>query len=145
MRNVEESAVLAVESAYDRAWSAGDVEGLVSCFRDDAVIVTPRGDVAVGENSIRDRLREFLQGEARGSRHVSRPVRVSFVTEDVAVVDGEARLEGVAGTETMEHRFTDIIVRQDGVWRIAHVRAYPLLETDARLAARTAESPRNNA
>jgi hypothetical protein len=35
--------VRAVESAYDRAWNVGDIEALVSCFADDAIVVNPRG------------------------------------------------------------------------------------------------------
>jgi hypothetical protein len=54
-------------------------------------------------------------------------VSISYVREDVAVVDGEAQLQGVrneALTPTMLHRFTDIVVREEGRWFLAHTRAY---------------------
>jgi uncharacterized protein (TIGR02246 family) len=124
----DEHSVLAVEAACDAAWNEGDVDGLVRFFTEDAVLVNPHGEVAVGAAAIRDRLDAFLRDAARGSRHASRPVRTTFVTPDVAVVDGEARLDGLAGAGSIRHRFTDILVRRDGRWLIAHVRAYALEE-----------------
>jgi uncharacterized protein (TIGR02246 family) len=82
---VDVPAVLATEAAYDTAWNAGDIDGLVACFADDAVLVNPRGEIAVGAQQIRERLGAFLHGDAKGSRHASRAVRVSFVSPDVAV------------------------------------------------------------
>jgi hypothetical protein len=63
-------------------------------------------------------------------RHTSRAVRVSFVSPDVAVVDGEASVNGAAALGSLNHRFTDILVRQDKCWKIAHVRAYDLQKTE---------------
>lgn len=121
-------AVRAVEAAYDAAWTSGDLVSLLRCFADDAVLVNPRGEVAVWLEQIRERLGAFLQGEAKGSRHASRITRISFVTADVAVVDGEAHLQG--GAEwSMVHRYTDVVVRRDGRWLLAHVRAYALEKT----------------
>lgn len=129
-------AIRAVESAYDAAWRQGDLESLLACFTEDAVVVSPRGEVAARIAEIRDRLGGFLRGPARGSSHTSRLVRVSLVTADVAVVDGEARVEG-AGAEfasgSLVHRFTDVLVRRNGRWVIAHVRAYGLVEGDELL------------
>jgi uncharacterized protein (TIGR02246 family) len=121
---IDRDAVLATEAAYDAAWNAGDLDGLVACFADDAVLVNPRGESAVGAQEIRERLGAFLLGEARGSRHASRVVRVSFASPDVAVVDGVASVSDAA--VSLDHRFTDILVRQGSSWRIAHVRAYDL-------------------
>jgi uncharacterized protein (TIGR02246 family) len=127
---IDLDAVLATEAAYDTAWDAGDVDGLVACFADDAVLVNPRGEIAVGAQEIRERLGAFLHGDGKGSRHASRAVRVSFVSPDVAVVDGEASVSDAAALGSLNHRFTDVLVRQDRCWKIAHVRAYDLQETE---------------
>jgi uncharacterized protein (TIGR02246 family) len=66
---VDLAAVLATEAAYDDAWNAGDVDGLIACFADDAVLVNPRGEIAVGTQEIRERLGSFLQGDANGSAY----------------------------------------------------------------------------
>lgn len=119
--------VLKVESAYDHAWQVGDVEGIVACLTQDAVLVSPRGEVACGHQEIRSLLGEFLGGPAKGSTHTGRIIRVNFVTDDVAVVDGEALIEGgeFGDLSTLaHHRFTDILVRIEDVWLIAQIRAY---------------------
>jgi uncharacterized protein (TIGR02246 family) len=97
---------------------------------DDAVLVNPRGEIAVGAQEIRERVGSFLRGNAKGSRHTSRAVRVSFVSRDVAVVDGEASVHGAAALGSLNHKFIDILVRQDNCWNLAHVRAYDLQKTE---------------
>lgn len=125
-KQLDEELIRKVETAYDRAWQDGDVDGLVACLTIDALLITPRGEVAMGHNEIRNVLSKFLDGPAKGSTHTSRVTRVNFVTNDVAVVDGEALVEGMefADSSTLTHRFTDILVRSGDVWLIAQVRAY---------------------
>ncbi len=52
-----------------------------------------------------------------------------FVTDDVALADGEAVIEGLKAPDggalpPIVHRFTDVLVRGGGGWRIAQIRAY---------------------
>jgi len=125
-----EAAVREVETTYDRAWVAGDIAALTSCLTEDAVLVSPRNEVASGRDEVRQFLGAFLNGPARSSTHTSRILRVSFVTDDVAIVDGEAVIEGVEesefGAPTVVHRFTDVLRKRNGQWAIAHIRAYAM-------------------
>jgi uncharacterized protein (TIGR02246 family) len=126
-RERDEAHVHHVEETYDRAWREGDVDALVACFTEDAVLMNPRGEVARGRDEIRRALGDFLAGPAKGSKHSSEVVRLEFITDDVAIVDGEATVEDVALDDersTVRHRFTDVLVRQGETWFIAHVRAY---------------------
>jgi uncharacterized protein (TIGR02246 family) len=121
----DEAEIRAVETAYDRAWSAGDIEALLACVMDDAVLINPRGEIAAGVDEIRAALGSFLSGEAKGSVHESAITRISFVGDDVAVVDGHAEIRQ-RGSEVplLAHPYTDIVVRTPSGWSIAHVRAY---------------------
>lgn len=119
-----EAAIRAAEAAYDSAWNAGDIESLIACMRPDAVLVNPRGEVAAGADQIREALGNFVRGEAAGSRHESELQHITSVRDDVAVVDGRAVLRGGALGEGFEHRFTDVLVQDDGRWLISQVRAY---------------------
>ena len=127
-KKINEELVLKVEAAYDYAWQVGDVEGIVACLTKDAVLISPRGDEACGHKEIRNLLSEFLGGPAKGSTHTGRIIRINFVTDDVAIVDGEAIIDGVdfADLSTLaHHRFTDVLVRsRENVWLIAQIRAY---------------------
>ncbi len=124
----DEVAVRAVEQAYDRAWCDGDLDGLMKCLTASAVLINPRGEVAAGEEEIRAVLGAFLAREADGSVHHSTVDRVSFLGDDVAIVDGQALISTLSedGTQRplFEHSFTDILIRDGGSWLIAHVRAY---------------------
>jgi uncharacterized protein (TIGR02246 family) len=127
----EEEAIRAVEAAYDAAWQAADIDGLLTCLTTDAVLVNPRGEVARGHHEIRQSLGEFIKTEALGSKHTSVISRVEFITPDVVIVDGEAIIERAnedkKHTSSLTHRFTDLLVRKNDRWAIAHVRAYVLM------------------
>lgn len=123
------AAIHALESAYDAAWDASDLDALEKLFSPDAVVVNPRGEVAVGRTDIRQALERFLGGAAKGSTHRSTLTGVRLITQDVAVVDGEAVIEGLrdpngSTASALRHRFTDIVVRREEVWKISDVRAY---------------------
>jgi uncharacterized protein (TIGR02246 family) len=124
-KSKDEQAIRALEAAYDAAWRRGDIDTLMACFAPDAVLVNPLGQVVDGREEIGRMLRAFLAGPARDSKHTTRIVRLSFITDDVAVVDGKAILEDAAVEESvLQHRFTDIFVKRDGRWLISQVRAY---------------------
>jgi uncharacterized protein (TIGR02246 family) len=119
----EEELIRDVEANYDRAWASGNVDDLVALFTPDAVLVNPRGEVAHGRMEIRKALGGFLHGQAANSIHESRIIRIHFATSEVAIVDGEASISG-GSHPLITHPFTDILVKNEATWKIAHVRAY---------------------
>ena len=126
-----ENAVRALEAAYDEAWNRGDVDALLACMTDDALIVDPLGRVARGRDEIRHLLAPLIGPTGGDSTHRSEIVRVEFVTPDIALVDGRAHIEGLVLGEGKApsdhfHRFTDVVVRREGQWKIAQIRACPL-------------------
>ncbi|HNR02077.1 MAG TPA: SgcJ/EcaC family oxidoreductase [Anaerolineaceae bacterium] len=124
----EENAVRAVEIAYDAAWTAGDAGALLALFTPDAVIINPYGEVWQGLTQIEPALKAFLAGEGAGSSHSSRLKVVFFVTPEVALVEGEATLVGKNfNGGALVHRFTDVLVKRQSVWRINQVRAYTFM------------------
>jgi len=124
-RDRDERAIRHSEAAYDAAWGAGDIEGVLACLTEDAVLVNPRW-VARGHREIRRQLGAFLRGDAAGSKHTSVVSRIEFITEDVVLVDGQAVIEGTHSR--IMHGYTDVLIRTGRGWLIAHVRAYGLTE-----------------
>ncbi|MES1181400.1 MAG: hypothetical protein ABUL44_01255, partial [Flavobacterium sp.] len=66
--------------------------------------------------------------EGKSTKHTSRITRINFVTDDVAVVDGEAFIEGAENLSAavMQHRFVDVLVRKGDIWLIAQIRAFAI-------------------
>lgn len=125
-RQIDEDLIRKTETTYDNAWQQGDIEGVVACFTEDAVLISPRGDVAIGKEQIRKLFNDFLGSEAKNTKHTGRITRIGFVADNVAVVDGEALIEGTAelSASVAHHRFTDILVRSGDDWLIDQIRAY---------------------
>lgn len=131
-RQLDEERIRKTESAYDKAWQHGDIESMMVCFTNDAILISPRGDTAIGKKQVRNLLSSFLRSEAKSTKHTSHITRISFVTDDVAVVDGEAFIEGSENLSppVKHHSFTDILVRTGDVWLIAQIRAYANNQVD---------------
>ncbi len=129
-RGSDEAEIRAIEADYDDAWGSADLTRLMSVLERDVVILDPRGGTSVGASEARRLLGEFLAGEGASSTHTSRCKRVSFVTDDVALFDGQARSRADL-PRPIVHDFTDVFVRRDGCWRIAHIRAYVYMDTGA--------------
>ncbi len=125
-RKLDEERIRKTETTYDHAWQQGDIKGMMLCFTTDAILISPRGDEAIGIEQIHKLFSNFLGSEAKHTKHTSRITRISFVTDDVAVVDGEAFIEGgeKLSDTVKNHRFTDILVRSGDVWLINQIRAY---------------------
>jgi uncharacterized protein (TIGR02246 family) len=132
-----EEAIRALEAAYDDAWNRGDIDALLDCFTNDALIVDPRGGVTQGHDGIRHFLSHMVSPDNGDSTHKSEIVRVEFLTPKVAVVDGRAQIKGLPEEQNAKgfvHRFTDVVAWREGRWKIAHIRACPL----------EADTPRGN-
>lgn len=125
----DKAAIRALEAAYDRAWNAGDLAAAMEAFAADVVVIDPSGGTSVGREGVQRSLASLLAGVGRGSTHISEIIGIHFVTDDVALVDGEAVIEGFTADDgstmaPLHHRFTDVLVKEEAGWLIAHVRAY---------------------
>lgn len=127
-RELDEQLIRKTEASYDSAWKQGNIEGLMVCFTNDAILISPRGDKAFGAEQIRKLFSDFLSREAKATKHTSRITRITFVTDDVAVVDGEAIIEGAEdlATAVKHHRFIDVLVRKGNSWLISQLRAFAI-------------------
>jgi uncharacterized protein (TIGR02246 family) len=133
----EEAKIRAVESAYDQAWNGGEPTSILKLFTNDVVVISPSGETSNGITEIERSLASLFARMAKGSKHASEISAVRFVTKDVALVDGQATVEGLRAENgnplpEIRHRFTDVLVKTDDRWLIAQVRAYvfmPRLDT----------------
>jgi uncharacterized protein (TIGR02246 family) len=85
----DETAVRAVETAYDAAWNAGDLASLLRLLTDRVVIINPYGGMTTGRDAVEMSFTALFDGVGRGSKHSSQIRAVHFVAPDIALVDAE--------------------------------------------------------
>ncbi|MBM4445521.1 MAG: SgcJ/EcaC family oxidoreductase [Chloroflexi bacterium] len=105
------AAIRALESAYDSACDAGDAASTSRLFARDAVAVNPPGGVSLGRNEVVRSPGALFAGRGRGSTHASNALSVRLVSDDSAVVGGEAIICGFgSGPSPLQHRPADVLV-----------------------------------
>jgi len=100
-------------------------------------IVNPFGLVMEGRDDVRETMAAQLQGPMQGSTHDLTVTEVRFVTDDVAVLDGEVAVSTGDGRSGTSHT-TWVLRLEHGRWLIHDMRGY--YRTD-NLPERGAEAP----
>jgi len=78
-------------------------------------VINPFGAISEGRDEMERMLAPMFAGVGKGSIHASETIGVHFVTDDLAVVDGEAVIGGFRNADgspmpPLRHRFTDVFV-----------------------------------
>jgi uncharacterized protein (TIGR02246 family) len=101
---------------FARHLHAGDLEGLLSLYEPDAVIVRGPGDHVSGQAAMRTVMQGFIDTKGK----ISFKVRYAVQHGDIALLSNEYTLQGTdaAGKPfTMTGKTTEVIRRQpDGRW-----------------------------
>ena len=120
-RTGDEAAIRAVLEDSYRAWAAGDADGMVSAYTDDASAIMP-GAFRDGRDVIRDSMAMAFAGPLEGTSTFNRQLSVRFVGADAAIVLSESGILFPGQSEVpLEERVncTWVLEKQDGAWRIA--------------------------
>lgn len=127
-----EAAIAAVLEARRAAWNAGDLEGYRELLTEDADVVSATGRKSAG----RDALVALSAEQKRQPSYKDATITatevdaIRLVKPDVALVDATYRMTGVripaeSGARAVAGAILFVLVKQDGVWRIASIRALP--------------------
>ena len=115
----DETAILAANAAYDRAFASGDFAAMSRIWADDNVsCIHPGWPVLIGRQAILESYREILRNPGQE--------RIEPRNETVMAAGGEARVfcvEFVAGAALAT---TNLFRRIDGAWRMTHHQASPI-------------------
>lgn len=121
------AGVVALVTAWDDAWNAGDATGLAATFVDDAEFINAMGRLFIGADQIRAQHEITLAAQFRGSHTVGHVRRITFLTGTAAVVDVDndlTRYEPVAPGSTIlraiqqSGRHKRLVVKRGGEWRV---------------------------
>ena len=131
----ERAAIQQVLDAHGIAWSKGDAVAAAGVTTEDADWVSGSGDVYEGRTAIEAAHREWLGGDAKGSRH-SHPgtPKIRFIRKDVAIVDGDSYVGGLRDEHNKEmapvfSRYTAVMVKSGESWKVTAFRSLPQLKS----------------
>jgi uncharacterized protein (TIGR02246 family) len=131
----DRAAIQKVLDAHGIAWTKGDATAAAAVMTEDADWVTGGGSVYEGRAAIEAAHREWLSGDAKGTRHAHPGTpKIRFIRPDVAIVDGDSYMGGVRdenGKElpAMFSRYMAIMTKERGEWKVAAFRSLPQLKS----------------
>ena len=114
-------ALKALDQAYVDAWMAGDADGVMTLFTEDATLVPHHGDTPIlGKKAIRNFWFDPSYPPTVIPQWQRKPLEV-IVEDDIGILRGRARLvweyDGVR-TTIPEMNYVMIAVREASDWRI---------------------------
>jgi uncharacterized protein (TIGR02246 family) len=131
----DRAAIQQVLDAHGNAWTKGDAVAAASVMTEDADWVSGGGDIFEGRSAIEAAHREWLSGDAKGTRH-SHPgqPKIRFIRPGVAIVDGDSYMGGVRDEQGKEmppsfSRYTAVMVKDGRGWKVAAFRSLPQLKS----------------
>ena len=132
----DEEQIDAQTTAFTEAWNRGDAAALAALFTEDGTSVDPAGQAFEGRAAVQGRYEELFGGMYQGTTLTVHQSSVEFPREDVALTIGSFEIAGVRVAEgeatTIEGRYLNVVVREDGEWRIAASR--PMIPTEVPAA-----------
>ena len=127
-RTADEAAVRAVLDDSYRAWAAGDADGMVAAYAEDASAVMP-GSLRDGREAIRASMAAAFAGPLKGTSTHDRQLSIRFLGDDAAVVLSESGIlfpgQSQVPGESRVHA-TWVLQRRDGRWLVAAYHNSPV-------------------
>jgi uncharacterized protein (TIGR02246 family) len=125
--DVDQQAVSDVLNRLYEAWEANDPEEFVAYYLDDASVVQP-GIYKKGREEIRTTMAAGFAGPLQGSRVITHPQDIRFLTDETAIVISEDGIlfpgQDVVPSEALV-RATWVLAKRNGGWFVAAYQNSP--------------------
>lgn len=121
-RREDDKAIDKVADEFLAAIHRKDAKAAAALFTPDGDWINPAGQLVRGREAIERELGEFFGEPGRGKLVTTR-LQARFLAPTVAVVDGTSQSVPAQSGPPAEHRHTVMLVKQDGRWQIAGIRA----------------------
>jgi uncharacterized protein (TIGR02246 family) len=113
-----------VTSQLDNAWNNGDAAAFANFWTENAINVSPMGEIMEGRKTIEQNMAMEFSGSMKDSTHKLIIKKVYSVSSTVAVADGIAEV-AVGNYEPWTSMFTAVFSKnENNIWKVAHMRAY---------------------
>ncbi|GAB3894212.1 SgcJ/EcaC family oxidoreductase [Microbispora bryophytorum] len=128
-RAEDEAAIKAVLVDSYKAWEAGDADGMVANYTEDATAIMT-GSLRDSRDVIRQSMALGFEGPLKGSSTYNKQLSIRFVGRDGAIVVSESAILFAGETEVLDQRkvnATWVLEKRDGRWLIAAYHNSPVL------------------
>jgi uncharacterized protein (TIGR02246 family) len=116
-----------ITSQLDIAWNNGDAVSFANSWTENAINVSPMGEIIEGNKNIEKNMAMEFSGAMKGTTHKLIIEKAYSVSISVAIADGIAEVK-MGDNEPWKSQFTAIFSKdKNGNWKIAHMRAYVFL------------------
>ncbi|MFI6317529.1 SgcJ/EcaC family oxidoreductase [Nonomuraea sp. NPDC050556] len=126
----DQAAIQAVLAQSYKAWEAGDADGMVADYAEDATAIMP-GSLRDSREVIRKSMALGFEGPLKGSSTYNRQLSIRFVGRDGAIVISESAILFAGETEVPDEprrvNATWVFEKRDGRWLIAAYHNSPVL------------------
>lgn len=115
----------------DAAWGAKDVAIISGQYATEGTVrVSPQSPVITGRSTVTGFFKNAFDRRQGTHRHITKLDHIELVAPDLALADGDVRVERqeADGSWRLVRTFRSVTlaVRQDGGWKLRSVRAIPM-------------------
>ncbi|MBX9687927.1 MAG: SgcJ/EcaC family oxidoreductase [Candidatus Obscuribacterales bacterium] len=125
--SADEAELRAQAASYARAFSAGDLDRLLSFFDEQAIVVDLFGNLSRGKEAIKQQYKEFFARAGKQALEVS-VESIKFPTDDTAIEEGYTRLSNSSSDSAMAH-YVAVHFKRNGRWYTSTVTESPYRAT----------------
>jgi uncharacterized protein (TIGR02246 family) len=118
-RSSEEEAVRAVNQAWFKAYTSGNINSLVALYADDAVVSNPGAQPARGQAAIREALtRDLAESREAGMTLNPNPTTEMGISGDMAWEWGSFSAVDKSGATADRGKYLSVLEKRNGKWLI---------------------------
>ncbi len=121
--SADRDAISKAATAYIAAFEKGDVDALVAQWAPDAEYIDESGKITQGRQAIAAMLRNNFKN-LKGYKLELHTTAFRFITPDVALADGHAKLTNPEGVEE-KTPYSAVWVKKEGAWQLRSLRDLP--------------------
>jgi uncharacterized protein (TIGR02246 family) len=128
-RAKDEAAIQAVLVDSYKAWEAGDADGMVANYTEDATAIMP-GSLRDSRDVIRESMASAFAGPLKGSSTLNKQLSLRFVGSDAAIIVSESGIVFAGETAVADAgkvNCTWVLEKRDDRWLIAAYHNSPVL------------------
>jgi uncharacterized protein (TIGR02246 family) len=115
----DEAAIRAINPAWFKSYNAGDVEGVVALYAEDAVVNAPGSPAVRGQAAIREYLNKYIAATASaGVASNGGPTTDVGVSGDLGWEWGTFTVTNKSGATVDRGKYVTVCAKRDGKWFI---------------------------